>query len=124
LVVSLNLHRRHLTESQRAMVAARIKPKFEAEAKSRLATSTGGASPRPTANLREADKGEASEKAAALVNVSPRSTDSAAKVIRNGHPALVAAVDRGVAKVSTAAGPAIESGCNDATRLGMNRAGR
>src|SRR5262249_7704314 len=34
-VVTRNLHRRHLTERQRALVAARLKPLFEEEARQR-----------------------------------------------------------------------------------------
>jgi len=68
-VVSLNLFRRHLTVSQRALLGARLKPKFEAEAKARQANSTGGASPQLSANLREAEKGKASGQAAAAVEV-------------------------------------------------------
>ena len=102
-VVSLNLHRRHLSESQRAMVGARVLPMFEERAKERQATSTGGSDPQLVANLPQAAPAKARDQAAALVNVSPRSVQSAAKVIRDGAPDLVAAVDADRVAVSVAA---------------------
>jgi N6-adenosine-specific RNA methylase IME4 len=102
-VLSLNLHRRHLDESQRAMVGARAKPLFEAEAAARQRGGQGGIL--LPANLPEAigARGEAREHAAAQVSVSPRSVEHASKVLAHGAPALVAAVDRGEVAVSTAA---------------------
>lgn len=122
-VVSLNLHRRHLTESQRAVVAARIKPRFEPEAKQRKVAAqnnhaaravvanlpqqvkaNGAADHGPvSANLREQAHGKARDEAAALLNVSPRSVEAASKVLKNGVPELVKAVERGDAKVAAAA---------------------
>ena len=89
LVISLNLHRRHLTESQRAMVAAR------------LATLTHGqrASYARDANLHVC----ARDDAARQLSVSPRSVANAAKVHASGIPELVATVDRGDMAVSIAA---------------------
>jgi N6-adenosine-specific RNA methylase IME4 len=84
-VVSLNLHRRHLSESQRAMVAAKL------------------------ATLRRGDNqhspvGETSQaEAAALLNVGKRSVERAAEVRDHGAPELVAAVERGTVSVSAAA---------------------
>lgn len=121
-VVSKNLKRRHLTESQRGMVAARTKDYYAGLAKERqregaeqtnakLGRDTGSANwrepsllPPPPAPERPAlaDKGKAADKAAADLNVSPRTVERAAKVVREGTPALVEAVDRGTLPASTA----------------------
>ena len=60
-VVSWNLKRRQLSTSQKAALAVALKPMFDEQAKERQATSTGGAKPQLSANLREAEKGQASE---------------------------------------------------------------
>ncbi|HVC98683.1 MAG TPA: hypothetical protein VND64_33770 [Pirellulales bacterium] len=94
-VVSMNLHRRHLNESQRADIAAK------------LTTLARGGDRRSdqSANLRfENDKHDVSvEQAAELLNVSERSVDSARRVRQHGHEALVAAVEAGQVSVSDAA---------------------
>jgi hypothetical protein len=96
VVVSRNLHRRHLTESQRAMAAARIanmkvgNPSFKA------------VQPNP-ANLPDSAPPVSQADAAKLLNVSDRSVRHAVRVIEGGTPELVAAVDRGEVAVSAAA---------------------
>jgi N6-adenosine-specific RNA methylase IME4/ParB-like chromosome segregation protein Spo0J len=91
-VISKNLHRRHLTESQRAMVAANI------------ATMRQGR-PGKHANLHVFSR----ERAAELLNVSERSVASAHAVHERGTPELVQAVERGNVSVSTAADVAMLS---------------
>ena len=88
-VVDLNLRRRHLNESQRAMVAAR------------LATLQHGqrADHARAANLPVLDQSEA----AALLNVSDRSVRSAAVVRDNAVPELSGKVEAGAVSVSAAA---------------------
>jgi len=83
-VLSLNLHRRHLDASQRAMVGARI------------ATLKNGQ--RPSAIAEGATQGQAAKQ----LNVSPDSVGRAREVVEHGTPALVAAVDRGDVAVSVA----------------------
>jgi N6-adenosine-specific RNA methylase IME4/ParB-like chromosome segregation protein Spo0J len=85
-VVSLNLKRRHLDESQRAMVAAK------------LATLGQGA------RTDLSPIGEMSQAAAAeLLNVGKRSVERAREIIDDGATELVAAVERGQVSVSAAA---------------------
>lgn len=88
-VVSLNLHRRHLDESQRAMVAGKL------------------------ANLRDGQRADLAasidapsitqSQAAELLNVSRPSVQRAREVLDHGAPELVAAVERGEVSVSAAA---------------------
>lgn len=85
-VISLNLKRRHLDESQRAMVAARI------------------------ANMRQGARTDLAQicarsqsQAAELLNVSRRAVQHADVVMDGGAPELVKAVEAGEASVSAAA---------------------
>jgi N6-adenosine-specific RNA methylase IME4 len=96
-VASMNLHRRHLTTSQRAMCAERLKAGYEDEAKARQGTRTD-----ISANWREGEGRKASEDAARALNVSPRSVERATRVMRDGTPELVQAVDDGKVAVSAA----------------------
>lgn len=85
-VISMNLRRRHLDESQRAMVAAK------------LATMKQGARTDLSPN------GERSQaKAAQLLNVGKRSVERAADVRESGAPELVRAVEQGTISVTAAA---------------------
>lgn len=107
-VISKNLKRRHLTESQRAMVAARLStmrlgdnqhsadkaaaqicaPSFDLGAEAKP--------PEPEAAVSQTESAE-------LLNVSRRSVQTATKVQEKGAPELQAAVEQGRVAVSTAA---------------------
>jgi len=84
-VVSLNLKRRHLSESQRAMVAAKLATLPWGRKK------TGKFAALPT-------QGEA----AALLNISERSVRTASEVRGAGSPELVHAVEAGAVSISAA----------------------
>lgn len=104
-VLSLNLHRRHLTPSQLAMVAGRARDIYDRQAKERMSDGgkRGGES-KGCANLRTpCDAQRASADAGKTVGVSGRSVDFATRVLENGTPELIAAVDSGRMAVSTAA---------------------
>jgi N6-adenosine-specific RNA methylase IME4 len=88
-VVDANLHRRHLDESQRANVAAK------------LATLKLGAN--------QHSEGPSIEEASRLLNVGHASVERAKAVQRDGAPELQHAVERGQISVSAAAEIATES---------------
>ena len=94
-VVSLNLHRRHLNESQKAMVAAR------------LANISHGGDRRSdqAANLQFGPgiNSLTVQDVADQLTVSPRTVETARKVLKLGAPEVIDAVDRDVVTVSDAA---------------------
>lgn len=100
-VISLNLLRRHLTQGQKAALAVDILPALAEEAQKRLATSTGGSSPRPRAKIPEAEKGRARDKAAEVVGVSPRYVADAKK-LKEEKPNLYAKVKAGKKTITEA----------------------
>jgi N6-adenosine-specific RNA methylase IME4 len=89
-VLSKNLARRHLNESQRAMVAAKLANMRQGERTDKAA--------QPSANLRKVDQ----PTAARMLQVSPRSVSDAKAVATSGVAELVKAVEDGSAPVSAA----------------------
>lgn len=98
-VMSLNLHRRHLTPSQRAMVAARARSIYDRQAKERQVRKPADSVVEnlPQQNTRARDA------AGKAVSVSGKSVDYATRVIEKGEPEVIKAVDEGRMSVSTAA---------------------
>ncbi len=87
-VVSLNMSRRHMNESQRAMVAARLAG----------ITHGGDRSSRKFAACPALSQAERAE----MLNVSERSVATATTVIAKAQPEVIQAVDRGELAVSAA----------------------
>lgn len=85
-VISMNLHRRHLNESQGAMVAARVATMRQG-GRTDLAQICAKSQP----------------EVAALFNVSRRLVQTAQRVQKKGVPALIKLVDNGTVAVSDAA---------------------
>jgi DNA-binding transcriptional regulator YiaG len=86
-LVSLNLHRRHLNESQRAMVAAKIATMRQGE----------------RTDLPSIDGRLSQPQAATLLNVSKPTVERASKVVKHGDKKLIADVESGEVTVSAAA---------------------
>ena len=90
-VVSTNLHRRHLTETQRGMVSAR------------LATLKRGGDRRSEDFKGPIDPLKSSiNEAAELLNVSPKTVKRCKQVLEHGSKELITACDKGDVKVSFA----------------------
>lgn len=89
-VLSLNLARRHLNESQRAMVAARLATMRQGERTDLV---------EPSANLPKVDQADAAKR----LSISERSLRTAKGVQERAAPEVSDAVDRGEVSVSAAA---------------------
>jgi N6-adenosine-specific RNA methylase IME4 len=113
-VISLNLKRRHLNESQRAMAAARLanlppgrRPRGK-PADLRVSGLASNEQQKTDATIVAdvkawPDGGISQDHAAKVLNVSPRSIQQAAHVQRNGTEEIKSAVDRGKLTVTAAA---------------------
>lgn len=102
-VLSINLHRRHLTPSQRAMVGARARECYDRAAKERQQVRKGHQAGASVESLPQLDTGKARDQVGKVVGVSGKSIDHATRVIKNAVPEVVKAVDEGRMAVSTAA---------------------
>src|SRR5215813_1397283 len=105
-VLSANLHRRHLDESQRAMVAAKL-----------TSLEVG-------ANQHTKGQGTSIDVASKLLNVGRASIDRARKVLAIGDPKLVAAVEQGQVSVSAAANQAANKDSRSNSGEGKKTKGR
>lgn len=107
--LSLNLHRRHLTPSQLAMIAEKVRGIYEVEAKQAQQKAGGDKKSAKAKSVVEnlpqpKNAGEkARDKAAKTVGVSGKSVDMARTVRTKGVPELAKAVESGEVAVSAAA---------------------
>jgi ParB-like chromosome segregation protein Spo0J len=105
-VLSLNLHRRHLSTSQASACAARaasLRETIEADAKERQKLSKGrgqkGGANCPDLN----DAGRSRDKIGEMFGISGKSVDRATRVLSEGIPELVKSLDSGKVSVNKAA---------------------
>jgi hypothetical protein len=106
-VIAKNLKRRHLTTSQRSMIAAELIPAFEKQAEERrLANLKKGDSTRETPKAQicangEVVRGKSAERAAKTLGVSTRSVESARRILKKS-PEKAAALKAGKLTLSKA----------------------
>jgi hypothetical protein len=93
-VINQNLNRRHLSASQRAMLALKLKGELAKEAKANMSRGGQGLAALPKVHSRD--------QSAQLAGVSSRLVGAAERVKKQGAPALIAAVERGEIKLTTA----------------------
>lgn len=87
------------------MIAARVKPMFEKEARERQREHGGtapGKSKNTSGNIAGSVQGDSRDKAASVVRVSGRSVSAAERVLASGDKELIRAVDRGEKTVAAA----------------------
>lgn len=110
-VLSQNLKRRHLDASQRSMAAAKLAMEFDKvhpPKKEEKAESNGEVDGKKKDEPKEKQVSTL-ERAAEIMGVSPRSVDSASRVVKSGSTDLQEAVERGDVAVSDAAAVAVLS---------------
>jgi hypothetical protein len=111
---SLNGPRRHLTKSQLAMAGARMRELYDRQAKERMRQGGGDRKSEGAGSGKEhlpdpiPDAGQARDQVGKLVGVSGKTIDAATKVIQQGTPELVQAVEKGRIAVTTAATLAVQ----------------
>jgi ParB-like chromosome segregation protein Spo0J len=99
-VLSKNLHRRHLTTGQRAMVAAKARELFDKQAKERQKLSEGRGKKKVSKDLLPL-KGQARDQAGKALGVSGVSVDKATKILKH-NPKLAKQVAAGKITLETA----------------------
>jgi len=103
-IISVNLHRRHLSDTQRALISAKIAQELAVEGRQRSIQNLRNAAPAPD-NLDPGPRnqgGSSAEKAAKLMSVSKDATSKATKVMRKGTEGLAAAVSNGKVSLDAA----------------------
>lgn len=95
-ILSVNLKRRQLKPGQKAIIARKSLPIFEAEAKQRqkIHAETAPGKKNTSGKNSGSDSGEAREKAAAAVGVNPRYVSDVKNIERNA-PELIAKIESG-----------------------------
>ena len=100
-MLAKNIDRRHLTPGQRALVAARLKPLFEEEARQRQRAPLKQGTQFPVGeNSPQREKGRSAQQAAELMKISDFSVKAADRVKKQGVPQLVDALAAGRVSVA------------------------